>query len=92
MVGRIVEDLPLHFERDSGVIGSSLGGFSTTGVLGSNLPLVAIVNCNCFLKTRNQLLSKNAIFSKGVAMLQRLCSEVDVKGIFVVPRMWGRFS
>lgn len=83
-------DLPLHFERNSGVIGSSLGGFSTTGVLGSNLPLVAIVDCNCFSKTRNWLLSKNAMFSKGVAMIQRLCLEVEV--IFVVPRMWGRFS
>lgn len=32
------EDEPSHFARKSGVMGSSLGGASVTGVLGSNLP------------------------------------------------------
>jgi len=31
-------NLPLHFERCSTVIGSSLGGLRVTGTLGSNFP------------------------------------------------------
>jgi hypothetical protein len=52
-VTQVGVDLPLHFDRNSGVIGSSLGGFKTTGVLGSNLPLVAIVKWGVCLSIRN---------------------------------------
>jgi hypothetical protein len=48
IVGGVISDLPLALASSSGVIGSLLGGLSTTGSLGSNLPdIMSPVRCTC---------------------------------------------
>jgi hypothetical protein len=67
----------LHFDRNSGVMGSSFGGLSTTGVLGSNLPVVAIVICDLLKYLELGLSVEHNVEQRGCNTFE-MCSKVKL--------------